>query len=456
MFFFKTKPKILEVALPFQGELVHLLEEPLPKGIRSTLWYCITLVVVAFLVSVLFRVDVVVNGSGKLTYDSPPIILQPYERAILKTLTVRPGDIVKKGQLLATLDPTFIQADLSALSERRRTVHAQVRRLEAEVYGRPYQPDPADGLTGELQRQIHAERAVEYEQRLRAHTASVEEHEAGLNRLQKQKEVLEQQLEISTSIEGIQENLLRSKTKSQLEFLGAKSARLRAEKEHREAVDGIVEKRHQLETARAQKEGFVQEWRRNLLEELTRQRAEEAQADAALSKSSRIGSFENIVAPEDGVVVDIANRSAGSVLRDAEPLVILAPSSAPLMCQIELGSGDVGQIAINDPVIVKVDAFPFQRYGGLEGRVRSISHESHAPGAAPVDLESVANKRAVGGGLHRVTVELISTQIPELKGSRKIIPGMTVSGEVHVGKRLLIQYLLDPILRGLRESFREA
>ena len=217
-----------------------------------------------------------------------------------------------------------------------------------------------------------------------------------------------------------------------------------------------MEKRHQIETARAQKEGFVQEWRRNLLEELTRQRAEEAQADAALSKSSRIGSFENIVAPEDGVVVDIANRSAGSVLRDAEPLVILAPSSAPLMCQIELGSGDVGQIAINDPVIVKVDAFPFQRYGGLEGRVRSISHESHAPGAAPVDLESVANKRAVGGGLHRVTVELISTQIPELKGSRKIIPGMTVSGEVHVGKRLLIQYLLDPILRGLRESFREA
>lgn len=191
------------------------------------------------------------------------------------------------------------------------------------------------------------------------------------------------------------------------------------------------------------------------LEELTRLRSEQAQLDAALSKSTKISTFETIDAPEDGVVLDIANRSAGSILRDAEPLVITAPSSAPLMCQVELGSSDVGSIAVGDPVIVKVDAFPFQRYGGLEGRVRSIIHESHAPGSGPVDMESVANKRTVLGGVHRVSIELVSEKIPLLKGSRQVLPGMTVTGEIHVGRRRVIQYILDPILRGLRESFRE-
>ena len=108
--------KILEDALSFQGHLVHLLEEPLPKGLRGTIYYFASLIGIAFLVSIFFKVDVVAQGFGKLTYDGPPIVLQPFENTVLRSLGVRPGDIVKKGQTLATLDPTFSEADLGALS----------------------------------------------------------------------------------------------------------------------------------------------------------------------------------------------------------------------------------------------------------------------------------------------------------------------------------------------------
>ena len=143
-------------------------------------------------------------------------------------------------------------------------------------------------------------------------------------------------------------------------------------------------------------------------------------------------------------------------MREAEPLVILIPTSVPLISEIQLGSSSVGEAAVGDLVLIKIDAYPFQRYGGLKGRIRSISHESHA-GAVAADLESVANKRAsgAGGGMHRVAIELETTRPERLPEHRKLFPGMTVTGEIHLGKRRIINYILLPLLRGLNESFRE-
>lgn len=452
---FNPQPTILDEALAFQGDLVHLLEEPLPKGIRGTIYYCLSLVGITLLVSIIFKVDVVVQGGGKLTYDGPPIVIQPFDRAVLRSLNVKLGDTVKKGQVLVTLDPTFVHADLAALEDRSRQVHAMVKRLEAEAYGSVYQPDSADGAAGTLQAEIYLQRTTEYKSRVRGYDETIKESEAGLSRIQSEKGILEEQLAISSSIEGMQENLFKFKTNSKLEYLGAKSSRLRSEREFRESVDRLLELKHHIEAAMAQKDGFVQEWRRSLLEELNRQRAEESQIEASLIKSSKMSSLVVIAAPEDAMVLDIAHRSIGSILRDAEPLIVLVPSSAPLLCEVQLSSAEVGDVGVGDRVIVKVDAFPFQRYGGLEGKIRFISHESHS-GNGTGDLEAVANKRSVvSGGLHRVVVELLTTRMEGMPPNKSLFPGMTVAGEVHVGKRRLINYLLYPLLRGLRESFRE-
>jgi HlyD family secretion protein len=450
-----SKRNILDEALPFQGDLVHLLEEPLPKGIRSTLYYCMALALTCLVISVCCKVDVVVRGPGKLTYDGPPIVLQAFDRAILLSLHVRPGDTVKKGQELATLDPTFARADLAALEERKRLVHAQVKRLESEAYGIAYQSEPSDGQAVLLQSEILLQRTAEYNSRIKALSETIRETEAALLRIRSEREVLAQQLTIAGSIEDIQDKLLKSQTNSQLEFLGAKSSRLRIERDFRDATDRLVEKQHQLETVQAQKESFVQQWRRTLLEELTAQRSEESQIDAALTKSSKLNSLVAISAPADGIVLDVANRSVGSVLRETETLVVLAPSDAPLLCEMEIGSSEIGDVAVGDAALIKVDAFPFQRYGGLAGRIRSISHESHVPGGDGGSLESVANKRTLLGGSHRVTVELTNSRMENLPSNRSLFPGMTSSGEIHVGKRRLINYLLAPLLKGLGESFRE-
>jgi hemolysin D len=455
--FFRSKEKIIEEALPFQGELVHMLEEPLPKGLRGTIYYCLLIVFVALLVSIVFRVDVVVQGAGKLTYDGPPIVLQPYERAMLRSLKVRAGEVVKKGQELVVLDSTFSQADQGALEERKRTLHSQAQRLESESYARTYVPDAADELAGKLQLEIFQQRATEYRSRTRAYDETIQESQAALKRTQSEMGNLEEQLSISSDIESMQENLFASKTNSKIEYLGAKSTRLRAEREFRDTRDRIVELRHRIETSLAQKDSFVQEWRKSALEELNRVRSELAQVEASLTKSHKINSLVVLNAPEDGIVVDVVNRSVGSIIRDAEPLVVMIPSSAPLTCEMELSSAELGDVTLYDSVLVKVDAYPFQRFGGLWGRIRSISHESHQMGGHLGDPESTARQKSViQGGAHRVVVELLHTRMEKLPEDRSLFPGMTAVGEVHVGRRRLINYILYPLLRGLRESFREA
>ena len=447
---------ILPEALTYQGALTHLLQEPLPPGLRGTIRWCGALIGLALLISILFKVDVVVAGQGKLTYDGPPIVLQPFERAVLRSLLVKPGDTVSKGQVLATLDPTFSQADLSALESRSKMTRALLRRLECESTGAAYKPDSEDGDAGQLQLEIHRQRLAEYSSRIRALEETLGETQSGINRVQGDIRNFEEQLQISRQMEEMQEKLYKFKTNSQLEYLAARGNRLRAEREFQEATERLVELRHRSETVQAQKDGFLQEWRRMLFEELNRQRAEQVQLDSSRTKLERVNNLIVISAPEDGVVLDIANRSVGSVLREAEPLVILIPTSVPLISEIQLGSSSVGEAAVGDLVLIKIDAYPFQRYGGLKGRIRSISHESHAGGGA-ADLESVANKRAsgAGGGMHRVAIELETTRPERLPDHRKLFPGMTVTGEIHLGKRRIINYILMPLLRGLNESFRE-
>lgn len=456
MALFKKSERIIVEALPFQGDLVRLLEEPLPKGIRGTIYYCVGLALTALLVATIFHVDVVVVGGGKLTYDGQPIVLQPFERAMLKSLLVRPGDMVQKGQTLATLDPTFSQADLGALDDRKKALGAQVSRLEAEAYGRAYAPELSDNRSALLQAEIYRQRSTEYQSRLRAYDETVQESKAGLARLQSEMGILREQLEVSASIESMQENLLNLQTNSKLEFLAAKSTRLRAERDFREAKERLVELQHRIEMALAQRESFVQEWRRTVLEELNRCRSEEAQVDAGLKKSERINSLVTITAPEDGMVIELASRSVGSIVRDAEPLVVMVPSSAPLICEIEISSAEVGEVSVGDSVLVKVDAFPFQRFGGVWGTIRSISHESFPMGASG-EMDSLSSKKAIArGGAHRVSVDLSDNRVELLPVGRALFPGMTARGEVHVGKRRLINYILHPLLRGLRESFRES
>ena len=158
----------------------------------------------------------------------------------------------------------------------------------------------------------------------------------------------------------------------------------------------------------------------------------------------RSNSMVEMIAPAPAVVLDVATRSVGSVVREAEPMITLVPLDVPQEVEIELDPKDVGTVRVGDQVRIKLEALPFQRYGTLDGEVRVISGDTFQ--------KTVGNQTRP---VFRGRVRLTNTALRETPPDFRLIPGMTVQAEVRVGERRVISYFLYPVLRVFDEGLRE-
>jgi hemolysin D len=179
-------------------------------------------------------------------------------------------------------------------------------------------------------------------------------------------------------------------------------------------------------------------------------RTDLARVTAAVAKAARLHDLVVMTAPTDGVVLDVAALTAGSVVRDAEPLVTIIPNNAPLIAEVMIASGDVGYISVGAEVQMKIDAFPYQRHGTIAGRLQSVGEESFAAGSG-----SGPTSDARGGAFHRGRVALLDVKLEHLPAGVKLFPGMTLTAEIKAGSRSVLSYFLYPLTRGLSESVRE-
>jgi hemolysin D len=460
---------VLPDAIPFQNELDEIVAELPPRFIRGTLYFVAALFISLIVVASVVNVDIVVQGGGQLTTDIPSIVLQPMERAIIREWNVKVGDAVKKGQVLAKLDPTFVQADMAALSSQELSLASQLARIEAEVKGVAYEPagvlqtvstNPASLPSNpnvSVQAALYRQRQAQYNSRLVAFDEEMRRWEANIKTLEGSRGFLAQQLAISKDVEAMRATLLQSQTGSKLHYLESQSSRLRAERELQDTIDRLSELRHNLQSRRAERQAFIDQWRRDLLEELVKVRTEAAKINESLVKTSRMRDLVVVTAPEDAVVLNVAQRSVGSVMREAEPLIVMVPSNAVLIADVKISSADVGYVRSSDEVVLKVDAFPYQRHGMLKGRLHSISEESFSGGSPQgTDSSGSAMARAPeSGAFHRARIELDSTKLQYLPEGTRLIPGMTLNAEIKVGARSVISYFLYPLKRGFDESIRE-
>jgi hemolysin D len=450
-------PPVLREAQAFQDDIddvESMVDEPPPRWMRGAIPLVASLLLVMIVIASISHVETVVRAGGHLAADRPTIVLQPMERSIVRELKVKAGDVVTKGQVLATLDATFSQADLDSLTSQQSVLSARILRTEAELSGTPLPVKDGADRDYALQATLYRERLAQYASRLRAFDGAIQQAEAAIRTTQDERAAMSRQIDVAKNVEKIRGNLLDAGLGSKTQLLDAQNSSIRAEREYQAAANRLVEMKHEVETKRAERESFVNQWRGELLEGLARDRADLARIKDALAKAERLRDLVAVSAPEDGVVLDVAMHSAGSVVREAEPLVSLLPSNAALIAEVMIASDDVGYVRKGDKVVIKVDAFPYQRHGMLRGRIRSVSEQSFAAGKGAQGEVSTTGS-APGGAFHRVQVELTKATLDGLPEGVRLIPGMTVSAEVEVGQRTIISYLLYPITRGFDESIRE-
>jgi HlyD family secretion protein len=154
-----------------------------------------------------------------------------------------------------------------------------------------------------------------------------------------------------------------------------------------------------------------------------------------------------LTAPADAMVQDIAKLSQGSVAQAAEKLFTLVPLGTALDAEVQIDSLDVGHVKPGDKVHIKLDAFPFQKHGTLEAKVRTLSEDA---------FKRDTTNMATGTDAYYVSrIDLGASRLKNMDPHARLLPGMTLTAEIVVGKRTVLSYLLWPLTKGLDEAIRE-
>ncbi|WP_225771478.1 HlyD family type I secretion periplasmic adaptor subunit [Inquilinus sp. Marseille-Q2685] len=443
----RAHPAIAE----FQRDAVELEARAPPRITRLTLYAVTALIVGAVAWAALSTVDEIVVAPGKLITTQPNLVVQPLETSVVRSIDVAVGEIVRAGQQLAALDTTFTQSDVEQLRAKVAALEAQMGRIEAELAGLAYEPAADAGADAQLQMRFFAQRKAAYESQLRNFDDQIARAEANLAASRDEEQLLAQRVATLEQVEQMRQQLMASETGSRLNYLVSKDTRLDIESQLARNRGIQADLALAIDKARSERQAHVEEFRRAALEDLVKAREAYAAAAEELKKAELRRDMIVLSAPPDAVVLDIAQRSIGSVVREAEPLFTLVPLTVPPEAEVSTASKDIGQLGTDEPARLKIDAFPFQKHGTASGTVRTISQDSFASNAR----DDKGNVDASAPPVYRARIRLIDTTLRSVPDTFRLLPGMTLTAEIEVGRRRVLSYFLYPLLRGLDESLRE-
>lgn len=374
------------------------------RAARRMLWVVAALLATAFLWAWFAALDEVATGTGRVVPTSHEQVIQSLEGGILAKLAVRQDDIVRPGQLLAQLDPTQAGSTVEESAAKYRAALASQARLQAEVEGRPLR------FPAELDRypDLKAE-----QQRLYA---------ARRNSLQGSVGLIDQSLALIGREVGIGESLIAVGAASSVEVLRLK--RQRADLDLKKAdlrSQYMVEARQDLAKVSEEVEALapVVRGRSDTLQRLT------------------------LRSPVRGVVKNIEVSTLGGVVPPNGKVMEIVPLDDRLLIEARISPRDIAFIRPGQRASVKVTAYDYAIFGGLEGQVSSIS---------PDTIRDEVNPEVY---YYRVFVRTRADALVNKAGKRfPIVPGMIATADIHTGSKTVLQYLLKPLNRA-REAMRE-
>jgi len=422
-----------ETEIAFLPDADAIERGPLPKFVRLTLHVMLAAFVFFIVWASVSPVEKIVVAHGRLVNPLPNIVVQPLDTSIIQSIEVRVGQVVKKGQVLARLDPTFTAADEQQLRVRLDSLNTQAAGLRAELAGQPGavtgSGSSADSL---LQAQLSTERKANFEAQKTKMDQNIARLKAGLETNKHDQQILAQRVKSLREVEAMQEQLMAEQFGAKMHLLEARDRRLEVERDMDLQRNKAIEMASELASAQAERAAFDKSWRQKTMEDLLSATRDRDGITEQLAKADKRHQAITMVAPADGVVLEIGKLSVGSIVREAEPLFTLVPLGAQLEAEVQIDSLDIGYIKQGAPVHIKVDAFSFQQHGMLEGKVRTISQDAYYLSRIPY-----------------------TGKLKKLPEGAQLLPGMTVSAEVVVGHRTVMSYLLYPLTRAMDESIRE-
>ncbi len=443
-------PSLLE----FHSPTAALSVAPVQYGARSTTLLVATLVAACFLAGGLIPVDKVVTATGKVVADSATTVVQPLETSIVRSIDVREGQMVKKGALLARLDPTFATADAGALQAQVDSLQAEVDRLTAETNSRTYVPREVTPMAL-MQAAIATQRKSERAFKMEGYAQKINGLQFQIQRSMADVAGYQDRLKVATELEQKRLELEKLQVGSIINRLAATDSRLEVQRGLDNAKAQAMQGARDLAAMQAERDGYDQTWRSQVNQDLTDQSRKLSDARENLSKAARRRQLIEMRAEQDSIVLNIAKASPGSVLQSGEQLMSLTPVDAQLEAEVNVAGADAGFVHPGNPVTIKFDAFPFTQYGSAEGQVRIVSPDSFVGNQPDEKQRGVQQMPQNGQAYYRGRISLDEIKLHDTPPGFHLQPGMPVTADVKVGKRTVLSYLFSRVLPVAMDGMRE-
>lgn len=368
---------------------------------------------VALLWAATFHLEEVTRGTGKVIPSSREQVVQSLDSGVLAELLVHEGDVVVKDQVLLRIDDARAGPLYREAREKWIALSAQAARLQAEAYGTALQfPTHLQNESAVIRRETQA-----YHVRKRALNEEMAAMQQSLDQLSR---------ELSLTAPLVERGVM-----SEVELL-------RLKRQHADMQSHMAERRNRYLTDASN------EWVR-VASELSQSRENTLAREDAYRKTV-------VRAPMDGIVKHVQQTTLGSVIQSGQSILEIVPVQDDMVVEAYVKPSEVAFLKVNQSAVVKLSAYDFNKYGGLEAVLDHISPDTlrdenkvRKPGSAPVDLEE---------GYYRILVRIIDQRLDRHGMRLNASPGMTATVEIKTGQKTVLEYLLRP-LQSVTQALRE-
>ena len=443
--------------LEFHSPSAALVSMPPSATARYIVWIVAAMAVTMLVVMGTFPLDRVVSTPGELVSTSPTLLVQPLETSIVKSIDVKEGEVVHKGQVLAHLDPTLSGADATNMLQQTQAYGAQIDRLKAEAAGTEYRPDLSNpASTSEAA--IFMRRHAEFEAKVQNYAQQIAALKTDVTGFQASAAMYAGRVRVASDVRNMRMQLQRDQVGSRLSSLSAQDDLMEMERSQITAQQSAAGAQGKLSAMVAEQEGFIQNWKAQVYQDLTDAQHKYYEAHGDLDKAAMRQDLDVMRAKADAVVLTIAKVSIGSVLNPASDFITLVPLDAPLEVEAKLKGDESGYVKLGDQALIKFATFSYTQYGGATATVRNVSadsftKDSNAPGGGGAPASN-----AQGGSndtFYRIRLRVDSYTLHGVPNYFHPVPGMPITADIKVGKRTILRYLLSTVLPVATEGMRE-
>ena len=397
-----SRKKDKELKYDFMPSLLEIIERPAHKAGTVIILGVFTLLIAAIIWACLSKIDVVVTSSGSVQPIGNINVVQSYAGGFVKAINVKEGNYVHAGDLLIELNTETLNIDQKQLETQKNVLNVQ-----QEIYQKIQSGEDVSTI-----------KASDYDTDLQPYIQAILDADASykntLSNLEKEKSDAELNQQIGQlQLEEYQENGTERQAKSQeltnqQYALAVEQAELKIKTQYSSQINSkLSEIGSQLDEINTNLEKYK------------------------LSKE-----YQNITAPVNGYVNSIAVNTIGETVTSAEQLVTIVPDNTPVEMVCYVKNMDIADIKVGMEAEIKLEAYPYNKYGTVKGNVKYISPSSF-------------NSEQLG------SVYLVKLEMDNSNENIDVISGLSGSVEIKTDKRTVMEYFLDPIIKGFGESLKE-